>query len=88
LSDDLKLAIVDFRAGLERGFDGAAAQRQRFETQLANTRTLFGLGDIDRDSYVRRREELSRQLAGLRKDEDWEAFLVQAAALLTDLPAA
>jgi hypothetical protein len=88
LPADLRQVLLDVQADSERGLDDVAAQRQRLETQLANVRTHFELGDIDRDSYVKRREELSRQLGMLRNDEDRDEILVQTNAFLTELPAA
>jgi hypothetical protein len=65
-----------------------ATQKQRIETQLANVRTMFELGDLGKDEYIERRGELVRQHDGLRNTDDWEAILAQAAAFLSDLPAA
>ena len=56
-----------------------AAQRQRIETQLANVRTMFELGDLSKEEYVERREQLMRQRDGLRETDEWEAILAQAA---------
>ena len=63
-------------------------RRQRIETQLANVRTMFELGDLSKEEYVERREQLMRQRDGLRETDEWEAILAQAAAFLSDLPAA
>lgn len=88
LPEDLREALKDVQSRSKGGLEDLAAQRQRIETQLANCRTLFELGDISRDAYVERREELSRQRDALRDDRDWEDVLARAAAFLTDLPAA
>jgi hypothetical protein len=63
-------------------------QRQRLETQLANTRTLFELGDITKADYLERRERLQRELESLKTEDELGAALERAAAFLADLPAA
>ena len=70
------------------GVANLAAQRLRIETQLANVRTKFELGDLSKEDYVERREHLMRQKDSLRETDEWEGILAQAAVFLSDLPAA
>jgi hypothetical protein len=86
--DDLREALRDVQVRSHEGVDDVAAQRQRIETQLANVRTMFELGDLSKEEYLQRREQLSRQKDSLRETDEWEGILAQAAAFLTDLPAA
>ena len=75
--------------GLSRqAAEDVAAQRQRLETQLANARTLFELGDIAKADYLERRERIQRELEGLKTEDELGAALERAAAFLADLPAA
>ncbi len=68
--------------------EDVAAQRQRLETQLANARTLFELGDIAKADYLQRRERIQRELERLKCEDELGAALERAAAFLADLPAA
>jgi hypothetical protein len=72
----------------QEGAADVAAQKQRLETQLANVRTMFVLGDLSKEEYIERRGELIRQRDGLRETDEWDAVLARAAAFLSDLPAA
>ena len=88
LPEDLQEALRDVQERSREGVADVAAQRQRIETQLANVRTMFELGDLSKEEYVERREQLMRQRDGLRETDEWEGILAQAAAFLSDLPAA
>jgi DNA invertase Pin-like site-specific DNA recombinase len=88
LPEDLQDALRGVQERSREGVADVAAQRQRIETQLANVRTMFELGDLSKDEYVERRERLLRQRDGLRETDEWEAILAKAAAFLSDLPAA
>ncbi len=68
--------------------EDVAAQRARLETQLANARTLFELGDIPKGAYLQRRERIQRELESLKSEDELGAALARAAAFLADLPAA
>jgi DNA invertase Pin-like site-specific DNA recombinase len=81
-----QLAIAQARS--QTAVTNADEQRRRCETQLANARTLFELGDLTKAEYVDRRDRLQRQIEGLRTDGQVEAALERAAAFLVDLPGA
>jgi hypothetical protein len=49
---------------------------------------MFELGDLSREEYVQRREQLRSRKESLRESDEWEGSLTQAAAFLTDIPAA
>jgi hypothetical protein len=80
--------LRDVQERSREGVADVAVQRQRIETQLANVRTMFELGDLSREEYVQRREQLRSRKESLRESDEWEGILAQAAAFLTDLPAA
>jgi site-specific DNA recombinase len=82
--EQLLAAQVEMRASADEG----AEMRKRLETQLANARALFELGDIAKADYLARRERLQREIANLRTADEQGATLERAAAFLTDLPAA
>jgi hypothetical protein len=88
LPDDLQQALVHVQERSREGIADVATQRQRIETQLANIRTLFELGDLGKAEYVARRERLVHERDSLRETDEWEGILAQAAAFLSDLPAA
>ncbi len=88
LPEDLRQALLDVQVRSQHGKVDVAAQRQRLETQLANLRTMFELGDLSKSDYLERRERLVREREGLRDADEWEGILEQAAAFLSDLPAA
>ena len=80
--------LRDVQERSREGVADVAVQRQRIETQLANVRTMFELGDLSREEYVQRREQLRSRKESLRESDEWEGSLTQAAAFLTDIPAA
>jgi site-specific DNA recombinase len=88
LPEDLQQALVHVQERSREGIADVAARRQRIETQLENVRTLFELGDLSKEEYVARRERLIRERDSLRETDEWEGILAQAAAFLSDLPAA
>jgi site-specific DNA recombinase len=88
LPQDLHEALRDVQERSREGVADVAVQRQRIETQLANVRTMFELGDLSRDEYLQRREQLRWRKDSLRESDEWEGILAQAAAFLSDLPAA
>jgi hypothetical protein len=87
-AEDLKAALQDVQVRSQEGVAHVAAQKQRLETQLANVRTMFELGDLSKEEYIELRGELIRQRDGLRETDEWEAVLARAGAFLSDLPAA
>jgi hypothetical protein len=88
LPGNLQEVLRDVQERSREGVADVAVQRQRIETQLANVRTMFELGDLSREEYVQRREQLRSRKESLRESDEWEGILAQAAAFLTDLPAA
>jgi hypothetical protein len=84
---DLKDALQEVHVRSREGVAAVAAQKQRLETQLANVRMVFELGDLSKEESIERRGELIRQRDGLRETDEWEAVLARAAAVLSDLPA-
>jgi site-specific DNA recombinase len=88
LPDDLQNALHQVQTRSRDGMADVTEQRGRLERQLTNVRTLFELGDLSKEEYVQRREQLVRQRDGLRATDEWEGILAQAATFLSDLPAA
>jgi hypothetical protein len=88
LPGNLQDALVQVQERSREGVADVATQRQRLDNQLTNLRTLFELGDVSRDEYLTRREELTRRQNSLRDADEWEGILAQAAVFLSDLPAA
>ncbi len=88
LPEDLQDALRDVQ--LRSGDDGVVVdlQKKRLESQLVNARTLFELGDLSREEYIERRDQLSKQREALRNADEWESILDHAAKFLSDLPAA
>jgi hypothetical protein len=72
----------------QEGVADVPARKQRLETQLANVRIMFEVGDLSKEGYIERRGELIRLWDAVRETDEWEAVLARAAAFLSDLPAA
>jgi site-specific DNA recombinase len=85
---DYRTSLVAAQAEAHRAVDDGAAQRRRLERQLGNLKTLFSLGDVTREEFLERRAHLLRELSGLRVGNELDAALEQAAAFLSDIPAA
>ena len=85
---DVREHLATMKTSAQAGIEDADTQRRRLETQLANIRTLFELGDISKAEYLTRRDQIQRSLDALHGQDSQEHVIEQAIAFLSDLPAA
>jgi site-specific DNA recombinase len=68
--------------------DDADRRRRELASRIERIAEMYKWGDLTREAYRAEREHLEAELATLRGATDRAGVLVQAAALLRDLPAA
>jgi hypothetical protein len=61
LLDEVPEALRDVQMMSREDGAEVAAQKQRIEPQLTDVRTMFELGDLSKEEYMERREQLIRQ---------------------------
>jgi site-specific DNA recombinase len=88
IPDDYRQQLVMAQQRSQDTVADAEQQRTRLTNQLANAKTLFQLGDLTKAEYLEQRDRLQRQLEGLQTEDEFGAAMAQAAAFLSDLPAA